>query len=100
HVVFPGCEGDSLLFLLAATGFATSTGPSCQARVSRPSHVLIACGFTEDEARSPQRFSLGPDTTTEQVVALLRPLTEVVERARRAGMVSAAPRWADSGGGL
>lgn len=100
HVVFPGCEGDSLLFLLDAAGFATSTGSACQAGVSRPSHVLIACGFTEDEARSTQRFSLGPDTTTEQVDALIRALPEVVERARRAGMVSASPRWADSGGGL
>ena len=98
HVVFPGCEGDSLLFLLDAAGFATSTGSACQAGVSRPSHVLMACGFDEDQARSTQRFSLGPDTTVEQVDALIRALPEVVERSRRAGMVSASPRWADTEG--
>lgn len=98
HVVFPGCEGDSLLFLLDVAGFATSTGSACQAGVSRPSHVLMACGFDEDQARSTQRFSLGPDTTLEQVDALILALPEVVERSRRAGMVSASPRWADSGG--
>ena len=98
HVVFPGCEGDSLLFLLDVAGFATSTGSACQAGVSRPSHVLMACGFDEDQARSTQRFSLGPATTREQVDALLRALPEVVERSRRAGMVSASPRWAHSGG--
>lgn len=98
HVVFPGCEGDSLLFLLDVAGFATSTGSACQAGVSRPSHVLMACGFDEDQARSTQRFSLGPDTTLEHVDALILALPEIVERSRRAGMVSASPRWADSGG--
>ncbi len=98
HVVFPGCEGDSLLFLLDVAGFATSTGSACQAGVSRPSHVLMACGFDEDEARSTQRFSLGPETTVEQVDALVSALPDVVERSRRAGMVSASPRWAESGG--
>ncbi|GAA4514205.1 cysteine desulfurase family protein [Brevibacterium yomogidense] len=96
HVVFPGCEGDSLLFLLDASGFATSTGSACQAGVSRPSHVLLACGFDEDQARSTQRFSLGPDTTVEQIDALLDVLPDIVTRSRRAGMVSASPRWAET----
>ncbi len=94
HAVFPGCEGDSLLYLLDMAGFATSTGSACQAGVSRPSHVLMACGFSEDEARSTQRFSLGPDTTVEEVDRLLAVLPDVVTRARKAGMVSATPRWA------
>lgn len=94
HAIFPGCEGDSLLYLLDMAGFATSTGSACQAGVSRPSHVLMACGFSEDEARSTQRFSLGPDTTVEEVDRLLSVLPDVVTRARKAGMVSATPRWA------
>lgn len=96
HVVFPGCEGDSLLFLLDASGFATSTGSACQAGVSRPSHVLMACGFDEDQARSTQRFSLGPDTTVDQIDGLLEALPDVVTRSRKAGMVSASPRWAEA----
>lgn len=95
HVIFPGCEGDSLLYLLDMEGFATSTGSACQAGVSRPSHVLLACGFSEDDARSTQRFSLGPETTQEEVDRLLAVLPEVVTRARKAGMVSATPRWAE-----
>ncbi|HRN29349.1 MAG TPA: cysteine desulfurase family protein, partial [Terrimesophilobacter sp.] len=31
HFTFPGCEGDSLLFLLDAAGVAVSTGSACQA---------------------------------------------------------------------
>lgn len=87
HAVFPGCEGATLLFLLDAAGFATSTGSACQAGVARPSHVLLACGFDEEQARSAQRFTLGPETTEAQVDALLEALPDAVERARRAGAV-------------
>ncbi len=93
HFTFAGCEGDSLLFGLDARGLATSTGSACSAGVSRPSHVLLACGMDEDTARSAQRFSLGHDSTEDEVDALLEALPEVVEQARRAGMVSATPRW-------
>ncbi|WP_025778592.1 cysteine desulfurase family protein [Brevibacterium sp. VCM10] len=93
HFTFPGCEGDSLLFGLDARGLATSTGSACSAGVSRPSHVLLACGLDEDSARTTQRFTLGHDTTEADVDALLAALPEVVDQARRAGMVSATPRW-------
>jgi cysteine desulfurase len=89
HVVLPGCEGASLLFLLDAAGFATSTGSACQAGVARPSHVLLACGFDEEQSRSAQRFTLGPETTQQQVDALLAALPEAVERSRQAGLVGA-----------
>ncbi|PAK95756.1 cysteine desulfurase NifS [Brevibacterium casei] len=93
HFTFEGCEGDSLLFGLDARGIATSTGSACSAGVSRPSHVLMACGMDEDVARSAQRFSLGHASTEDDVDAVLAVLPEVVEQARRAGMVSATPRW-------
>ncbi len=93
HFTFAGCEGDSLLFGLDARGIATSTGSACSAGVSRPSHVLMACGMDEDVARSAQRFSLGHASTEDDVDAVLAVLPEVVEQARRAGMVSATPRW-------
>ncbi|MGC3020264.1 cysteine desulfurase family protein [Brevibacterium sp. FAM 24630] len=93
HFTFTGCEGDSLLFGLDARGLATSTGSACSAGVSRPSHVLLACGVDEDTARSTQRFTLGHETTEDDIDALLTALPEVVEQARRAGMVSATPRW-------
>lgn len=96
HMIVPGCEGDSLLFLLDSHGFDTSTGSACQAGVSRPSHVVLALGRTEDEARATQRFSLGPETTAEEVQRLLSVLPGIVERARAAGMVSATPSWAVS----
>jgi len=86
HFSFPGCEGDSLLLLLDARGVEVSTGSACSAGVARPSHVLLAMGAAEDDARSSLRFSLGHTSTAADVDALLEVLPAAVERARRAAV--------------
>jgi cysteine desulfurase len=83
HFSFPGCEGDSLLLLLDARGVEVSTGSACSSGVARPSHVLVAMGQDEEQARSSLRFSLGHSSTAADVDALLEVLPSVVERARR-----------------
>ncbi|MFL6080344.1 MAG: cysteine desulfurase family protein [Ornithinibacter sp.] len=85
HLVVPGCEGDSLLYLLDAAGVECSTGSACQAGVPQPSHVLLAMGLTEAEARGALRLSLGHTSTEADVDAFLAALPAVVERAQRAG---------------
>ena len=84
HLVVPGCEGDSLLYLLDAAGVECSTGSACQAGVPQPSHVLLAMGLSEAEARGALRLSLGHTSTEADVDAFLAALPAVVERARRA----------------
>lgn len=86
HFTFPGCEGDSLLFLLDLAGVESSTGSACTAGVPRPSHVLLAMGLDEDTARGAQRFTLGHSSTEADVDALLTALPGAVERALVAGM--------------
>lgn len=85
HLSFPGCEGDSLLMLLDARGIECSTGSACTAGVARPSHVLLAMGLDEDLARGSLRFSLGHNSTSADVDAVVGAIGPVVERARRAG---------------
>lgn len=91
HVTFDGCEGDSLLYLLDVAGFAVSTGSACQAGVPEASHVLLAMGVPEADARGALRFTLGPETTADEVDALLAVLPGVVERARAAGLAAREP---------
>ncbi|GAB2974120.1 cysteine desulfurase family protein [Frigoribacterium salinisoli] len=91
HFTFPGCEGDSLLFLLDAAGVSVSTGSACQAGVPEPSHVLLAMGVQEAEARGAIRVTVGHGTTTDDVDAFLAALPEAVARATRAGYAAAAP---------
>src|SRR5450432_1045928 len=92
HFAFPGCEGDALLMLLDARGVECSTGSACTAGIARPSHVLLAMGADEDDARGTLRFSLGHTSTAADVDALLAVLPAAVDRAHRAGVVSAVAR--------
>jgi cysteine desulfurase len=89
HFTFAGCEGDSLLYLLDSAGVQSSTGSACQAGVPQPSHVLLAMGVDEDDARGALRFSLGESSTDADVDLLLEVLPDVVARASAAGLASA-----------
>jgi cysteine desulfurase len=84
HVLFPDAAGETLLFLLDQQGIAVSTGSACQAGVPEPSHVVLALGRTEREARSVLRFSLGRTTGADDVAALAAALPEAHARAAAA----------------
>lgn len=88
NFTFPGCQSDSLLFLLDAMGVSVSTGSACQAGVAQPSHVLLAMGQDERGASSALRISLGHTTTQEELDEFLSALPDAVERARKAGTTS------------
>lgn len=81
HLLFPGAVGESLLFLLDMAGIAVSTGSACQAGVAEPSHVVMAMGRSEQDARSVLRFSLGRTTTDADVDAVLAVIQDVSRRA-------------------
>ncbi|MBN9611967.1 MAG: cysteine desulfurase, partial [Actinobacteria bacterium] len=70
HFTFPGCQGDSLVFLLDAAGISVSVGSACTAGVAEISHVLPAMGVPEAEASGALRFTLGFDTSEAEVDAL------------------------------
>lgn len=86
HLSFPGCEGDSLLFLLDAAGVAVSTGSACQAGVPEPSHVLMAMGRSESDARGALRITLGHASTDADVDAFLAALPGAYAQAAKAGL--------------
>ena len=90
HFTFRGCEGDSLLMLLDASGVECSTGSACTAGVARPSHVLLAMGQQPERARGSLRLSLGHTSSDADVDAALAVLPAAVERARAAALASVA----------
>jgi cysteine desulfurase len=84
NITFPGTESDGLLLLLDAEGIASSTGSACSAGVPRPSHVLLAMGLSERDARSSLRFSIGTSNTRSEIDHLASVIESVVDRARAA----------------
>lgn len=85
HILFPGAVGESLLFLLDMAGIAASTGSACQAGVAEPSHVVMAMGRSEQDARSVLRFSLGRTSTDADVDAVLSSIADAYARASGSG---------------
>lgn len=94
HFVFPGAQGDSLLFLLDMAGLSVSTGSACTAGIPEPSQVLLAMGRSELDARSALRFSLGRTSTESDVDALLAAVPPAYAQAVRAGHAERASRLA------
>lgn len=88
HFTLSGASGESLLFLLDQQGIAVSTGSACQAGVNRPSHVLIAMGRTEDEAKGSLRISFGYQNTDVEVEEVIAAMPKAIESALRAGLSS------------
>lgn len=81
HFIFPGVNNDSLLFLLDQQGVSVSAGSACQAGVLGPSHVLIGMGYSEREAASCLRVTLGHTSTEQDAQAFITALLSAYPRA-------------------
>ncbi|MCM3696795.1 cysteine desulfurase family protein [Microbacterium oleivorans] len=90
HLLFPDALGETLLFLLDSAGVQVSTGSACQAGVAEPSHVVLALGRTDREARSVLRVTLGRPTTDADVDAFIAALPEAYRRAAASSARAAA----------
>lgn len=86
HFTFPGCQGDSLVYLLDAEGISVSVGSACRAGVAETSHVLLAMGIEEEVAAGALRFTLGASSTAAEVDALVAALPAAIRGARAAGL--------------
>jgi cysteine desulfurase len=84
NIGFAGVESEELLILLDRAGVYASAGSSCASGALEASHVLVAMGRTEAEARSHVRFSLGRSTTQAQVVEAAGAVAGAVARLRAA----------------
>ena len=79
---FDHLEGEALVIALDLKGLAVSTGAACSSGAIEPSHVLIAMGLGRDRARASIRFSLGKQTTAEDIDLALALVPETVARLR------------------
>lgn len=80
--VFKDVDGNLLLQMLDAAGFACSSGSACKTGNPEPSDVITALGYTRDWALGSLRITLGAGTTTEHVDLFLKSLPSLVEKAR------------------
>ncbi len=83
NVLFRGVSAEALVIALDMRGMAVSTGSACSSGSVEPSHVLLAMGLSEEEAKSSVRFSFGRGNLAEDVKALVAALVEVVTKMRK-----------------
>lgn len=80
---FRDVDGNLLLTLLDAAGFACSSGSACKTGNPEPSEVMSAIGLSREWGLGSLRVTLGAATTPADVDALLNTLPGLVEQARR-----------------
>jgi cysteine desulfurase len=85
NISFPGARVDSLLASLDLQGVAASSGAACSSGTVRHSPVLAAMGISPETAGGSVRFSLGRETTEEDIGYLLEILPGILERLRSGG---------------
>ena len=81
--VFKDLDGNLLLSLLDAAGFACSSGSACKTGNPEPSEVMNAIGFSRDWGLGSLRVTLGVHTTSAEVDLFLKVLPDLVQRARK-----------------
>lgn len=82
NIGFKFVEAESELIMLDGKGIAASSGSACTAGSIDPSHVLLAIGLDETEARESLRFTLSDSTTMEELDRTVEVLKETVEMLR------------------
>jgi len=79
--VVRGADSIGLLAGLDLEGICASSGSACSAGSLEPSHVILAIG-KKDAANSLVRFSLGRDSTAEEMNFVGAALPEIIRRAQ------------------
>ena len=83
--LFPGRSGEAILLELERRGVLSSSGSACAAGRSDASHVLLALGHSEDDARSAVRFTWGATTTGAELTAVAASVARAVEAVESIG---------------
>jgi cysteine desulfurase len=80
NVSFPGLDGEGLLMNLDLAGICASSGSACMVGSIQPSHVLLAMGLAPELAAATVRFSLGKETTLEDIETTIQRLPAIFAR--------------------
>lgn len=85
HLCIPNADSETLLLLLESKGVCASAASSCSSGAQQQSHVLEAMGVDGDYATGALRFSLGWDSTLNDVEQAVAALESAVERVKLFG---------------
>ncbi len=76
-------DGETLIIELNERGIAASTGSACSSGKIEPSHVLLAIGLNERQAKSGLRLSIGRWTKENEIEYVIECVKEIAGKYRR-----------------
>jgi cysteine desulfurase len=80
NVTFPGMSSETLLIALDLEGICASSGSACMVGSVVASHVLLAMGLSQEMASAAVRFSLGKETTAEEIESTGDAIARILKR--------------------
>lgn len=84
NITFDNISGESLMHLLDLKGICISTSSACTSGNGEPSHVLMALGLSEEQAKSAIRISYGRNNTIQEVKSVVTAICNSQEKISRA----------------
>ena len=83
-------EGEGLVLQADLKGISVSSGSACSVRDAinrvskiKPSHVLLACGISEDYVRGSLRITLGKDNSEDEISYIFETMKTILENAKK-----------------
>jgi cysteine desulfurase len=83
NVIVPGVSSETQLMGMDLEGIAVSSGSACSSGTFKPSHVLTAMGYSDEDSRSALRFSTGWATTEADIDAAVAAYGRILARVRK-----------------
>ena len=84
---FDGVLGESLLHILDLKGVCVSTSSACASGKDKPSHVLLALGQTEEQAKSAIRISYGRFNREEDAAIIAKAICDAYSKIEGIGTI-------------
>ena len=82
HVSVDSIDGESVIQELDSNGICASTGSACNSSRPELSHVLLALGRSPEQVRGSFRFTLGLETSEEDIELVLGVLPGIITKLR------------------
>jgi cysteine desulfurase len=78
-----GVQNADFVYSMDLQGVCVAAGSACASASIKPSHVLTAMGFTDEEAKECVRISFGKRNTDEEVREAAKKAVEIINRLRK-----------------
>lgn len=78
HITIPGIDNEWLLIKLDESGIEAAAGSACSASNEEASEILKAIGLNEESARQSLRFTIGRQTTKQNLDSCLKALRALI----------------------